>query len=439
MTNQKDNKYISLGAINKNTGEYVYPSIASKNDKYICPDCYKDLIFVKGNIKIPHFRHYSDKEPCTFYNHPSESQIHKNAKMLLKKLLEEKRIENVIRSCNTCTNIIQTDINLNYSKVKCEYKFDYCNKIKIADVACLNDNKLNYIFEIYNTHKTKEEDRPEPWYEIDANDFMNNFNNINEPSSKISLKCIRDNCYNCLKNNNEQLKLKIAELNHINGDYVKLKKDFNDNTNSIENINNKYKKLENDFNNLICNFNILENDKSIQQDKNTTLYNICLKLNTEIEYLKNIKSNKDLINEIYILKDKIIKLQNESYNLKQIDTLNNEIKLLKEINKSYKDTEIFSKYNIMKEKYQEISSLNNSLIEDINKLNQDNHILFQKYDSIKNNKNIFLNIENYSIKQIKQISKELNISCYSKINNNNINEYIKEIKNKITLLLSFDI
>ena len=84
MENKHD--YLYLGAIDKNTREYIYPSIAIKSNNYICLDCKKDLIFVNGKIKRPHFRHYSDKEPCTFYNHPSETQIHKNAKILLKKL-----------------------------------------------------------------------------------------------------------------------------------------------------------------------------------------------------------------------------------------------------------------------------------------------------------------------------------------------------------------
>ena len=32
---------LSLGAINKLTGEYVYPKIANKKDEYICPDVIK--------------------------------------------------------------------------------------------------------------------------------------------------------------------------------------------------------------------------------------------------------------------------------------------------------------------------------------------------------------------------------------------------------------
>ena len=34
---------LSLGAVNKHTGEYVYPKIANRKDKYVCPECNKDL------------------------------------------------------------------------------------------------------------------------------------------------------------------------------------------------------------------------------------------------------------------------------------------------------------------------------------------------------------------------------------------------------------
>ena len=51
---------LSLGAINKLTGKYVYSKIANKKDKYICPECNKDLILVQGETRIHHFRHKVD-------------------------------------------------------------------------------------------------------------------------------------------------------------------------------------------------------------------------------------------------------------------------------------------------------------------------------------------------------------------------------------------
>jgi competence CoiA-like predicted nuclease len=81
---------LSLGAINKLTGEYVYPKIANKKDEYICPECNKDLILVQGKIRVHHFRHKVDSiNPCHHYSKPTESQIHKNVN------------ENFVRTQNT--------------------------------------------------------------------------------------------------------------------------------------------------------------------------------------------------------------------------------------------------------------------------------------------------------------------------------------------------
>ena len=80
-----------LGAFKKGTTDYVYPAIASKSEQYVCPDCSKDLILKKGQKNAHHFAHYKSTNPCTYYDKPSESQIHKDAKLLLKNLLDNKK------------------------------------------------------------------------------------------------------------------------------------------------------------------------------------------------------------------------------------------------------------------------------------------------------------------------------------------------------------
>jgi hypothetical protein len=47
-------KHFSMGAINKRTDKYEYPRIAQK---YLCPECKKDVNFCKGQIKQPYFAH----------------------------------------------------------------------------------------------------------------------------------------------------------------------------------------------------------------------------------------------------------------------------------------------------------------------------------------------------------------------------------------------
>ena len=49
-----------LGGINKLTREYVHPKIASKDDKYMCPDCQKDLVLCQGEIRTWYFRHRNE-------------------------------------------------------------------------------------------------------------------------------------------------------------------------------------------------------------------------------------------------------------------------------------------------------------------------------------------------------------------------------------------
>jgi uncharacterized protein YkuJ len=187
---------ILLGAINKDTKEYVYPAIANKQDKYICPECNKDLILKKGDIRIHHFSHFKDDNPCNYYNKPTESQIHKDAKMLLKNLIDTKKLKIIFRDCNMCNIAIEYEIPeiSESSKINIEYRFNF-NGLKIADVAYIDNNEIVCIFEICNTNKTKNENRPEPWFEIDAYDFINNVNNgiIN------NINCIRtETCEKCI-------------------------------------------------------------------------------------------------------------------------------------------------------------------------------------------------------------------------------------------------
>jgi competence CoiA-like predicted nuclease len=81
---------VRLGGINITTREYVYPDNANKCDKYICPDCEEEIILCKVSIRVPYYRHKNDsnERECNRYNNPSESQIHKEGKIIMKELLE---------------------------------------------------------------------------------------------------------------------------------------------------------------------------------------------------------------------------------------------------------------------------------------------------------------------------------------------------------------
>jgi len=209
--------HFSMGAINKTTNKYENPKIAKKTNKYKCPCCERDVIFKNGKIKKPHFAHYKSDNPCTYYEKPNESQIHKDAKLLMKTLLDNKRSINIYRKCYYCEEEDTTDTEVTYvSNIKpeeyknntspvIEYKFDYNNSKRSADVALLENNEIKYIFEICYKNKTKEENRPEPWFEINAETLINATNsgeNMNE-EGEIEIECIRDHKCVCCKDREE--------------------------------------------------------------------------------------------------------------------------------------------------------------------------------------------------------------------------------------------
>lgn len=203
-----------LGAINKNTGDYVYPKIANKKDQYVCPECNRELILCKGVIIKPYFRHKIFANPCNHYTNCTESQIHKDAKMLMKTILESKTHIKYEREC-TCKKAIKIILPKfeKESNILLEYRFRYNSSTKIADIAHILNGELKTVFEIKNTHKTKTEDRPEPWVEIDASWFIN-YINTNEDSPLI-IKCLRrQKCEECIEkvsSNTDKLLKKLGD------------------------------------------------------------------------------------------------------------------------------------------------------------------------------------------------------------------------------------
>ena len=211
--------HFSMGAINKTTNKYEYPKIANKINKYKCPSCDKNVIFRNGKIKQPHFAHYKSNSPCYYYDKPNESQIHKDAKLLMKTLLDNKKCINIYRKCYYCnSNETKYFLNIkideyNDARSNIEYKFNYNDSKKSADVALLQSNELKYIFEICYKNKTKEENRPEPWFEIKAEQLINETNtgeNVNK-NGEIEIECVRD--YKCVycKDKEKQRKLQIEK------------------------------------------------------------------------------------------------------------------------------------------------------------------------------------------------------------------------------------
>jgi hypothetical protein len=235
--------HFSMGAINKSTDKYEYPKIANKSNKYKCPFCKKDVIFRNGKIKQPHFAHYKSNNPCSYYEKPNETQIHKDAKLLMKTLLDNKNNIYIHRTCNYCeqrncgySECIDYDIfndDYNNTKAIIEYKFNYNNSNRSADIALLENDKIKYIFEICYKSKTKEENRPEPWFEINAEKLIHNINsgeNIDEEI--INIECIRNyKCDECIEYEKkrvfilEKLQIKEKEQRSENNELLNMSKE----------------------------------------------------------------------------------------------------------------------------------------------------------------------------------------------------------------------
>ena len=198
--------HFSVGAINKLINEYEYPRIAEKGKKYMCPECKKDVNFCKGQIKQPYFAHKKSESSCYYYDKPSESQIHKDAKCLMKLLLTNKTQMEFYNICSECKDKVYGCCELfknhyeNNMEVIIEYKFEYNNSKKSADVALIKENNIVYIFEICYKNKTRESDRPEPWVEIKAEDLIRDINNgsLLDDNGILHIECIRDSiCNEC--------------------------------------------------------------------------------------------------------------------------------------------------------------------------------------------------------------------------------------------------
>ena len=93
---------LSLGALHIITNKYSLPTLALKTEKYKCVECGKNVILKKGHIKRAHFAHYAQTNTCNYYDHPNEAQIHKDAKLLMVKLLTEKALLQFCWDCDYC-------------------------------------------------------------------------------------------------------------------------------------------------------------------------------------------------------------------------------------------------------------------------------------------------------------------------------------------------
>jgi len=95
-------EHFTSGAINKATLEYLFPSIASKENKYSCPHCKNDVTLRKGKVRVHHFAHKKEVSTCTYYTKPTRKHIIYDLKMALHTIYNTKR--QPIWFMNKCIN-----------------------------------------------------------------------------------------------------------------------------------------------------------------------------------------------------------------------------------------------------------------------------------------------------------------------------------------------
>jgi competence CoiA-like predicted nuclease len=158
---------LSLGALNKKTNKYVHPFEANKKDQYICPDCNKDLIIRKGDIKIHHFAN------CKFCCNEidisellviNDNKYHKNCYNEIELLIKEIKknistsycsqtkcclcnfslVKNISDIININTNTTESISRIFFIKLKNKLFHKQCyNNFKLDDKCCICSLKIN--------------------------------------------------------------------------------------------------------------------------------------------------------------------------------------------------------------------------------------------------------------------------------------------------------
>ncbi len=217
----------SLGAVDTITNEYTQPADAERGKEYKCMECDQRVVAKKGSVRRAHFAHYAPTNTCTYYEHPNESQLHKDAKYKLAEWLANCRPLEITWPCPKCGGHTggETEYEVLYidgDEPVIEYRDP--NGKYVADVALLNNGQIRYIFEVKHTHATTTTVRPDPWFEFTTAEIYSAENNskeiyddlkVEDENQKLTLylQCCRNreqiNCYWCKREQDYQAELAI--------------------------------------------------------------------------------------------------------------------------------------------------------------------------------------------------------------------------------------
>jgi len=188
-----------LRGIDSATGLLTKPDEASKAGRYLCPVCREKIYLKTGSIRRHHFSHFP-RSSCQLYQ-GGESELHKYAKMLVKRFLDDGgillfrtpwRLCTLVSGRFPCSSMVDPkDISLVSKEGDDTVELEYHGPGRrwIADVAIVSGGtEVKYIIEVTNTHAT-ETARPEPWYEVDAREACGLLNV--EPGTVSTLTDVR--------------------------------------------------------------------------------------------------------------------------------------------------------------------------------------------------------------------------------------------------------
>lgn len=179
-----------FGAVEQDTGMHVIPSHARRGTHYTCPSCRSDVVLRCGTIRVPHFAHKSLKN-CSHYDHPGESDIHKEAKAQLCAMLMNRCPVSLENECDVCGDVETHHVRYHEGDMVVTERPVPTGRADVAVVTA--DDNERYVFEICHTNPTLK-DRPEPWFEVKALDVLERTegNNIFEcQRSRTCAKCKR--------------------------------------------------------------------------------------------------------------------------------------------------------------------------------------------------------------------------------------------------------
>lgn len=330
-------EHFYLGAMNKKTNLYEFPSFAIKNNDYSCPECKREVILKKGKINVHHFCHKTSNEPCKHYKNPNTSTIHSIAQNQIIEFLNKKQKIKFIQKCIFCHHENKFLINLRDNcEVKKEFRFEDNGKLYIYDIAILKNNKVCFIIEIYNKHKTKEINRyNQKWVEINAKKTLKKINN-----NIFIFDCVRE--YMC---DNEFCKMKYEEernlhiKNHNNPENIENKMRYN----IIKKQYKEMKKINNYYNFIresIHKFSLLLEEQNNKRNSINLNYINCV--NCIIKNINLIVPNNKKINTVINYDRLLLIVQNNEKNNRE-KILNDEEE---EINDIYKKIKYIKEKNI---------------------------------------------------------------------------------------------